>query len=62
MPADADYTFHRLKAEEFDARAAAEERYENIRQAYRKLAADYRKLAEQLEHAPPLVPGQGRLL
>ena len=59
----ADNVYYHLKAEEFDARADAEQHYENIREAYRKLAADYRKLAEQSkEKAPPLVPGQDRLL
>ena len=57
-----DCAYYREKADEFEARAEAEG-YQNIRQAYRKLAADYRKLAEQsVENAPPLVPGQRRML
>lgn len=62
MLGDASYYYYRLKAEEFEARAEAEKHYQNIRHAYRKLAADYRKLADQVENAPPLVPEQEKLL
>jgi hypothetical protein len=53
-----DHDYYLKKAEEFEAKAAAEQ-FENIRQAYRKLAADYRKLAAgPPKTSPPLVPEQ----